>query len=363
MINAEKNKRLVGIQYLRAIAALMVAFAHIPQQIPIYAPRLTFPHFNRFTYGVDIFFIISGFIMVVTSRSIRPLEFMRRRIIRIVPLYWLLTLVMVALALIAPSLFRTTVVTPMYVLKSLLFIPYPNPGQHGAMEPLLVPGWTLDYEMFFYAIFAAVLVAPERYRLAINGAVLLLFIAVASVAGPSFEVLKYLGSPRILEFWLGCLLGTLHNHRALRVPAPVAAGCVLFGFAALFANPEIPGWANWILMMAPPFAIVFGAAALEQSGGVRALKFPLLLGDASFSTYLTHIFTLGFLRVVWVQLGLDRGTYFEPAAFVLASYALIILVAVLVYAGLEQPMLRILSGTAKKRSGPVSDQSGSKAVS
>ena len=114
----------------------MVAYLHLSSQWPPYSGFL---ELGRLQTGVDIFFVISGFIMSVTSRDSRPGEFAARRLIRIVPLYWLLTITLAAAVLIRPQFFRTTVMSGTYLIKSLLFIPYANPGQSGTLVPLLVP--------------------------------------------------------------------------------------------------------------------------------------------------------------------------------------------------------------------------------
>ena len=101
-----KGARLFGIQYLRAIAALMVMYSHLPEQIPAYEGALRLRGFidtDRLTSGVDVFFVISGFIMVVTGRNSSAGQFLARRIARIVPLYWIMTLLVVCAAVIAPQ--------------------------------------------------------------------------------------------------------------------------------------------------------------------------------------------------------------------------------------------------------------------
>jgi exopolysaccharide production protein ExoZ len=122
---------LLTVQYLRAIAALMVAYFHTMIQIPAYTHyfRQYLLGSQALSSGVDIFFVISGFIMLISNRNTRPGVFAVRRVIRIVPLYWVLTAVTACLTLLYPQLFRTTVLSLEYFLKSLFFIPYANPGQ------------------------------------------------------------------------------------------------------------------------------------------------------------------------------------------------------------------------------------------
>lgn len=150
---------------------MMVVWHHAAGQIPGMSARVPWV-FG--TSGVDLFFVISGFIVVVTTAGVdtKPFDFWRRRIVRVVPLYWLLTLLMVTVALIAPGLFKTLKVAPETVLQSLLFIPHFSQSFSGVVWPLLVPGWTLNFEMFFYALFGLALILPPRYRLLVLTSVL-----------------------------------------------------------------------------------------------------------------------------------------------------------------------------------------------
>ncbi len=170
------------IQYLRGIAALMVVWHHGVGQL---ATLETYFPFRFGTSGVDLFFVISGFIMVVTTagRDVTPTEFIARRFVRVVPLYWVLTLALAATALVAPSLFRSVTLTAVSLIQSLLFIPHFSPSHAGMIWPVLVPGWTLNYEMFFYVVFAASL--AFSHRLAILSITLAMLVASGYLLGPS----------------------------------------------------------------------------------------------------------------------------------------------------------------------------------
>ncbi|MEY9103377.1 peptidoglycan/LPS O-acetylase OafA/YrhL [Sinorhizobium fredii] len=157
------------IQYLRAAAALAVVVFH--------AAEKTGHDFAVGAAGVDVFFVISGFIMWVISdrRPLTPAKFIWDRIRRIVPIYWFATAVMIAGAL--AGLFPNLALTLDHVLASLFFIPFRSPSS-GEIWPLLVQGWTLNFEMLFYAVFAASLLLPRHWRLpAIAG----LFVALVTI--------------------------------------------------------------------------------------------------------------------------------------------------------------------------------------
>ena len=117
--------------------------------------------------GVDIFFVISGFIMVYASSrwfgSARaPRVFLAHRIARIVPLYWATMMVYLAVLLLTPWLLNSEYLAPHFVIASFLFIPAARPD--GLVQPLYSLGWTLNYEMFFYALFAIAIAFPRRPR-------------------------------------------------------------------------------------------------------------------------------------------------------------------------------------------------------
>ncbi|RYG23519.1 MAG: acyltransferase, partial [Burkholderiales bacterium] len=140
--------KLYSVQYLRAAAALLVVVAHaFSYQMGLGNPLVV----EAGEVGVTLFFAISGFIMVhVTGPgSFSAGDFLVRRIVRIVPLYWLFTALAASLAVLAPALFKTTVFTWPHFIQSLLFIAHEAPNR-GGTSPLLSLGWTLNYEAFFY---------------------------------------------------------------------------------------------------------------------------------------------------------------------------------------------------------------------
>ena len=149
-----------SIQYLRAVAAISVALYHVLHH---WLPHD--PHVGVLMGGVDIFFVISGFVMwgVTAGREGGSRSFFSNRLKRIVPLYWIVTTVMLAILLAKPALVNSRFDVG-HVVTSYLFIPRVHPVS-GTFYPLLIPGWTLNYEMMFYAIFALILFAPMRFRL------------------------------------------------------------------------------------------------------------------------------------------------------------------------------------------------------
>jgi exopolysaccharide production protein ExoZ len=219
-------KVYLHVQYLRAVAALMVVFQH--SQF-VHHPNWggVFGGLGQFGgLGVELFFCISGFVIFATTlRSFSLRNYLLKRCIRIIPIYWLLTCVMAALVLGAPSLFKGTVFTLEHFVRSLLFIPSYTPSRPNEITPLLPPGWTLNFEMFFYLAFG-VLLFLLRSRLAVLGALAALFgllVIYGSVMGSDNAMLLTYTSPRILEFLAGVVAAYLLLCSSLVPPSPRTA--------------------------------------------------------------------------------------------------------------------------------------------
>ena len=227
-----QRQSLVGVQYVRAVAALCVAFYHCSIQVPALTPYF-FKYLGmslNYPAGVDVFFVVSGLIMYLTGRHLGPGDFLARRITRIVPLYWILTLLVSLVLFIRPELFRTTVVTGRYLLDSLFFIPYRNPAHGGDVMPILVPGWSLNMEMFFYLIFAGLLAVSARALLL--GAALVFFAlwflhGMASRHG-DLAAITFLTGDRNFEFLAGMAIGYLQTRGGFARSA-LAVLALLFG--------------------------------------------------------------------------------------------------------------------------------------
>lgn len=293
---ARATGELLSIQYLRGLAALTVLVSHTLQW-PLVTMTQSLLRSGRL--GVEVFFVISGFIITLVGGdgAFDPVTFARRRAWRIVPLYWGATLAVATLALLLPALFRTTVPTPLGILDSLFFIPSEMPK-----APLLGVGWTLDYEIFFYLVFACLAgMRSETRTLAIClGLSLLIAIGLAS---PNAGDLQYFyTSPSLLGFAAGTVLAQAHRHGLIaRMAAfPVwmlgaAPALVTLGFFLIPASDEAgrAPIAFHIMMSASAIGIVGSALILERAGKLTPHRLLHYLGDASYSIYLFHLFAVG----------------------------------------------------------------------
>nr|QQZ51582.1 acyltransferase [Phenylobacterium glaciei] len=184
---------LANLQVARFLAAIMVLVHHL--ELELATPRLNSPFRDpvgiEWSIGVDVFFMVSGFIMYLLSRQrfAEPgyaAEFLRRRLVRVVPLYWLFTGLMIASILASPGAVNHADLSAGRVLGSYLFFPWPRAG--GDIYPILGLGWTLNYEIEFYLAFTLALCLPLRRGLTgLVGAFLL-----ACLVGPFSRVT---GSP------------------------------------------------------------------------------------------------------------------------------------------------------------------------
>lgn len=183
------NLHFDSIQALRGLAAVLVVMEHI-----------RFLNFGAF--GVDIFFCISGFMIMFTTHKNTD-HFFLKRILRIVPFYYLMTIGTYLLLLVMPGLFEQTTASPVYLAKSLLFIPFDIGG--GILQPLLRIGWTVNCEMFFYLLFGISLRISHRYRGLLCGLLLGLLVLSGRLFPSSFAPFTFYSDPIMLEFVMGML--------------------------------------------------------------------------------------------------------------------------------------------------------------
>jgi exopolysaccharide production protein ExoZ len=287
---ATPNGRLAGIQILRAVAALAVVFAHVPNS-------LTLTEYAGYgAVGVDIFFVISGFIIVYSSRDLFTtangwLRFLCRRLTRIVPLYWSITTVAVTVSLLSHPEQFSHFFDPSWIASTYLFLPFDG------REPMVAVGWTLNFEMLFYVVFAGLIwLRSSSAVLAVS--ILFGFAAALHRLLPGLPPPWSIWSnPIIGEFVLGAGLALIYL-RGIRISPVVAIGLIsvgVTGFAVAAAcgyyavpinDPTMPRSLVWGV---PALALV-AAPTLSRSplGMTRLARLGTRLGEASYSIYLIH---------------------------------------------------------------------------
>ena len=336
---------LVALQVLRALAAMMVVMHHAGYDADTLAnrtgrPLLALDRGFDWTFGIHLFFVVSGFIMVRTAHGFGSPSaaaiFAIRRVVRVVPLYWLLTSLVVVGGLLAPELLNVPLGGTGVILGSYAFVPIFR--SDGGINPVLGQGWTLDYEMFFYALFALAMLMPRRVGLAALAGTLLALAATGSVVRPGGALAAVWTGELLLEFLFGLAVGLLAE-RGVRTSATSAVLLIALGIAAAVAlGPLSPAFDR-----VSPVARAGLPATLIVAGGVLGPRWPRrwgmlglsALGDASYSLYLSHPFVIRLLRVAW--------SVVVPPTVPLALYAVgacvaAIVVAMALYRWVERPM-------------------------
>ncbi|TIP10766.1 MAG: acyltransferase [Mesorhizobium sp.] len=335
---------VLNIQILRGIAAALVIWVHAQELIV----RDVLPHsIKQFGYGgVDLFFVISGFIMVhiTKNRNINIFELMKKRIYRIAALYYLFTLAALS-AILLKGLDNGPMVDIGDTIRSLTFIPFEK--EDGRLYPIYYLGWTLNYEMFFYSIFGVSLLFHKHIRVAFISIILI----ILSIVGIFIENLSDHGvlaffytRPIVLDFVVGMLI-------AVCVPVPgrssnavpwwgcLAVGTAWFVFGGEFfvigSIPVAPPTDTFFRFGVPSGLIVAGAAGLERSQTRIGTALMQRAGDASYSIYLSHYFFVASVIAVVDQLALG-----DPLRLLLAPITTMLSIAVgfCTYHLLERPL-------------------------
>lgn len=336
-----RNRQIVVIQWLRALAAFAVVAWHAEGRWSGFTGAGAPVYTLTGQAGVDLFFVISGFVMWMTTadRPIGAMEFIKRRLTRIVPIYWFYTSLLVLGAVFAPAAFPNVDIPFAYVLKSYLFVPAVRPGTD-FVWPVLGQGWTLNYEMFFYIVFAAAIAftASLSRRLWTITLTLSALVAFGAILQPQGPIALTSTGPLLLEFLAGVWIAHAWNAGRIALPVPTALALAVSAIAAILAS----GFWQWqevwrtLLWGAPAAVLLVSALALNHHVPDR----PTLvsrMGDASYSIYLSHSFVIAILQKFMKAIGIT--TYDALLPFILLAFIASGLVGWLSYRFLELPVI------------------------
>jgi peptidoglycan/LPS O-acetylase OafA/YrhL len=344
-------RTIVSVQILRAVAASAVVLAHAQSWLskmagaPDALPDL---HFVGW-FAVDLFFVISGFIMVYTSepmfgRPDGPKNFMLHRLVRIVPFYWLVTAAYAAMSLAFPGFDRSYGLD--FIAASFLFIPMLNAD--GAAMPIVGHGWTLNYEMLFYSVFALAVFAPRRLAVALASSALVAAVILGKLLVPTSTALAFWTSPLVLQFIYGMLIGLLYRE-GLRLAKPLAVALVIAGCASLYLF-------RYAAVDTPPHVLLAGFSATLVVAGATFGDFSLegpvwrslaTIGDASYAIYLLHSAPIRGVRFLSRATSLDFAS--APWLYLGLALAGAIALGTVIYFVFERPLTRYLRGLLKPR--------------
>ncbi|MFC5931960.1 acyltransferase [Cryobacterium melibiosiphilum] len=340
------RSKLDSIQVARGFAALCVVLFHAELvQGKYFAVEVLPVFFDRGMSGVDLFFVISGFVMVLTTRGRheKPREvgkFLWNRFFRIYPTYWAYALALVPVLIVMPSFINSSQGGGVDIFSSFLLLPTET-------FPILLVAWTLTLEVWFYIVFGLVLFLPERWLVPVLGVWFALLVLV-NWGGP-ISANPYLELPTnamAIEFIFGGIAALLFRtvNRVLAVGLGVVgvAVVVFLGTASdadLYAGPGL----ERPLTLGLGFALIMLAfTAIEHRGGIGVLSKLTIFGDMSYSVYLCHVLVLNVIGRGWAYI------VAEPSAnplvawgFWIVTIGAVLVVGYLSYRLIERPVMTV----------------------
>lgn len=359
---------LQSVQMLRAVAAMMVLLFHLvttsaygwlpagstiesagPGRLSLGIAELV--RAIGFA-GVDLFFVISGAVMVYSSYDHlgdprASIPFLKRRIARIYPLYWVCTAGVLTLVMLLPEAATRSKLAWPAVTKSWFLWPQ-------AEFPIVGVGWTLTFEMYFYLVFAMLIPLPRQWFLWI-----LVAWGVATFplfwhfdrpefrdTADGFLSLPLVASPLALEFIAGCFIGwQARRGSTLAGSFAAMAGVVMFVIVGGYLGMRFPEEARYGLLRVAIFGaasalVVYGGIACERDGILSVPRLLKQCGDASYSLYLTHMYVLWGVAKLWPA---DDDQWFSRAAMTLTAIAACVATAVISYQVIERPLHALFS--------------------
>lgn len=340
--------KLNNIQALRGIAVLVVVFSHLLVIEKKFGGANTIlPGWLQFgIFGVDLFFVISGFVMVTVTRgkfqSLRnALLFLYHRVSRIYPLYWVYTTLALIVFLIQPTWVNSSQGNQVNILASYLLLP-------DELLPLVQVGWTLIHEIYFYLVFFVILLLVPEKLMPVSMLVwgLVIFVFGTSTGSPAYNLVFH---PLTIEFIIGCLLAW-HYHKFtnlkingnwLVVIAGMGMIAAIIGFVSFVAQTGFApdGW--WRLAIyGIPAAVIVASITHAERNRITLPNFLIQSGNASYSIYLSHLFTINVVGRVWKFFSTDA--IYDNFIALPIVFPLALLVGFMSYKFLEIPLLTLI---------------------
>jgi exopolysaccharide production protein ExoZ len=353
---------LKSIQMLRGLAAVLVVYTHSISQMGIFAigwQQRTPARISLGTFGVDLFFVISGFIIYLSAGRLSgrqaSLSFLWHRFRRINPAYY--CAVLITLITWIPSLLHhgRPPLTGYQLLSWTILLPFP-----GDPARALSQAWSLYFEWFFYLLFFLLIL----FRAQKKAALLFLLLGSLTVLGWLLQnyltgVLLFYTDPLLLEFLLGVGIGVVYQKAT---PGKTTALCLLLPGIAFGLVLMLTGYVDYQAILPPPatvrylHAIYWGSAAalvvagcvfLEKSNAfIPRHPLILLLGDASYSLYLFHMIVFGWIAAFYLRVGF----FLNPDLAIPIHATIAVAGSLLFYKWVEKPLLQWLRKSTPPRS-------------
>lgn len=353
------------VQVLRFFAATAVLFAHLQHEIATRLPAGG--SFQPFTlidggFGVDLFFVISGFIMYHVStdkfgQAGAARTFLVRRFLRIAPLYYLATLLMLAATFTFSDAVSIARPEMGHVLASLLFLPAEN--ALGQPVPVLKLGWTLNFEAYFYAMFALALIFGRRTGLAVLVIAICSVVALGQIVPDPPVWLAFWGQSLVFEFLAGVGIAILYR-RGLAIgtrPTWALIAASLIGLAALRMGGAIPYLPRAVYAGLPAALIVLAVVAAPLAQRVGALTRGLIAGgEASYAIYVIHPFGIRAGALIWARLQLPPQPWLYIASLMVIVIVAALAVNMLVERPIDRALRRLLDRSQRQRTAAAMSQ-------
>ncbi|MBP1696418.1 MAG: putative acyltransferase [Deltaproteobacteria bacterium] len=304
------QKKIENIQGLRGIAILLVILVHLKELDKKFGhgERILSDFFLIGASGVDLFFVISGFVLVAATREVfqHPasiLHFFYNRLSRIYPLYWFYCAMILAVFLVRPEWVPALHEGRTSIMESLLLLPQD-------VFPFLPVAWALVHVIYFYCVFTIFMVASEKR---LTGLLMLwaLLVIIGNLLyqyGPfshSTPIIKLITSPLTIEFIVGCVIAKLIQRGMKSLGSTimiVGAALLLTGYGLYYALAPGTAPRDWLRMAifgVPCILMVYGAVTMELSSNIVFPRWVRFLGDASYSIFLSHAIVLLPIGRLW----------------------------------------------------------------
>jgi peptidoglycan/LPS O-acetylase OafA/YrhL len=343
------TEKIQNIQALRGIAVLLVVFFHVQIVEEKYAQYdfISPDFFIIGMSGVDLFFVISGFVMViVTHRSFQSSgkirQFLYHRITRIYPLYWFYSSLVLCVYLIQPTLVNSSVGNQVNIISSYLLLPQDLP-------PLINVGWTLILEMYFYFVFALLLLLPkEKFLFGIiawGSSLVIIDNYFNYLNETNNPFLYYYANPLILEFIGGCLIAIMYKRQYL-FGSPLFFALLSFflwilGYyyfqELLSGDMTKNSWLRVFVFGVPAMLAVYASILFEKKEGALMPRWLRSIGDASYSIYLSHLLVLTVIGKIWLYFATEGIV--DNTIMLLLMFTAVLIAGFLSYTFIERPML------------------------
>ena len=319
------QNKIDSIQVLRFFAAFSVMMVHLPV-------------FEFGIWGVDIFFVISGFIMMYVTENNEKF-FLLKRIFRIVPLYWILTLGVFVLAIFIPEVLNNTTANIAHLIKSLFFIPFDKNGT--GHFPILFLGWTLNFEVIFYFLFSLSLVFFKENRMIACSIFIIIFLVFNKVFSEKNFIFETYANDIFIEFIFGMILFTIWKRYKNKISTNLTNHFICL--TILLVSIFILNYYNFSRSIS--YGLPSLILAIYFLFFLNHLKFPKILvslGDASYCIYLLHPYVIQFFYKI---LEINEYDIIIELVFTLIISIIVFIISLLIYKFIEFP----INGSLRKK--------------